>query len=71
MLDWALLFFFYENSKQTRERIAHNYSSGIEFNDFMDLCKKFTSKAYSFLVIDNTLASDNPLLFRNNLSERI
>ena len=37
----------------------------------MDLYKKYTAKPYSCLVIDATLASDNSLRFRNNLSERI
>ena len=41
----------------------------------MNLYKKCTAKAYSFLVIDATtdanLASDNPLRFRKNLLERI
>ena len=30
-----------------------------------------TAKPYSFLVIDATLALDNPLSFSNNLLERI
>ena len=29
--------------------------------------KKYTAKQYSFVVIDATLASDNPLYFRKNL----
>ena len=37
----------------------------------MSLYKKRTSRPYSFLVIDTTLASDNPLCFRKNLVERI
>ena len=37
----------------------------------MNLLKKCTEKPYSFLVIDATLASDNPLHFRINLSEKI
>ena len=37
----------------------------------MNLYEKCTSKPYSFLVIDATLASDNPLSFRNNLIDRI
>ena len=37
----------------------------------MNLCKKCTAKPYSFLVIDATLASDNPSHFRENLLERI
>ena len=37
----------------------------------MNLYKKYIAKLYSFLVIDATLASDNPLSFRKNLLERI
>ena len=37
----------------------------------MNLYKKCTTKPYSFLVIDATLASENPLGFRENLLERI
>ena len=37
----------------------------------MNLCKKGTSKPYSFQVIDTSLASDNSSLFRKNLLERI
>ena len=32
---------------------------------------KCTAKPYSFLVIDCTLPSDNPLHFKKNLLERI
>ena len=37
----------------------------------MNLYKTCTTKPYSFLVVDATLPSDNPLYFRNNLVERI
>ena len=37
----------------------------------MNLYKKYTGKPYSFLFIDSSLASDNSLCFRKNLSERI
>ena len=37
----------------------------------MNLYKTSTAKPYSFLVIDTTLAWDNPLLFRKNLLARI
>ena len=39
-------------------------SSDIDFNDFMNLYKKYAKKPYSFLVIDATCASDNLLHFR-------
>ena len=37
----------------------------------MDLYKKGAAKICSFLVIDTTLASDNPSRFRKNLEEKI
>ena len=37
----------------------------------MNLYKKCTAKPHSFLVIDTTPLSDNPLQFRKNLVERI
>ena len=37
----------------------------------MNFYKKVTAKPYSFIVIDPTLALDNPLYIRKNLSERI
>ena len=37
----------------------------------MNLYRKCDEKPYSFLVIDTTLASDNPSRFRKNLLERI
>ena len=48
-----------------------NHSLDIDCQDFMNLYKKCTAKLYSCLVIDATLASDDPLRFRKNLSERI
>ena len=53
------------------QQIAFNHSSDIDLTDFMNLYKKCTAKPYSFLVIDNTLPSDNPLHFRKNLLKRI
>ena len=58
-------------SKQELQQIAFNHSSDIDFQDFMNLYKKCTTKSFSFLVIDATLASDNILHFRKNLLERI
>ena len=58
-------------NKQEPQQIAFNHSSDIDCKDFMNLYKKCTEKPYSVLVNDATLASDNSLRFRNNLSERI
>ena len=43
-------------NKRELQQIAFNHSSDIDFKNFMNLCKKYTSKTYSFLVIDATLA---------------
>ena len=53
------------------QQIAFNLLSDIDIKDFMNLYKECTAKPYSFLVIDATLASDNLLCFRKNLSKRI
>ena len=58
-------------NKQELQQVAFNCSSDIDFQDFMDLYKKCTEKPYYFLVIDITLASDNPSRFRKNLLEKI
>ena len=58
-------------NKREFQQIAFNHSSGIDFKDFINLYKKCTAKPYSFLVINATLASDNPLRVRKNLLERI
>ena len=54
--------------KRQLQQIAFNHSSDI---DFMNLFKKCTVKPNSFLIIDATLVTDNPLRFRENLLERI
>ena len=58
-------------NKTELQQIAFNHSSDIDFKDFMSLYKKCTAKPYSFLVIDATLASDNPSGFRENFLQRI
>ena len=59
-------------NKRELQQIAFNNSSDIiDFKNFMNLYKKCTATPYSSLVIDTTLALDNPLDFRENLSERI
>ena len=56
-------------NKQELKQIASQSSS--DFPEFIKLYKKCTEKPYSFLVIDNTLASDNPSRFRKNLPKHL
>ena len=57
-------------NKRELQQTAFNNSSDIDFQDFMNLYKKYTAKPYSCLVIDTTLASDNLSPFRKNLSKK-
>ena len=57
-------------NKRELQQIVFSHSSDIDFRQFMNLYKKYTVKSYSFLVIDATLASDNPSCFRKNLLEK-
>ena len=56
-------------NKGELQQIALNHSSDIDFKVFMKIYKKCTAKPYSFLAIDTTLSSGNPLKFRKNLLE--
>ena len=56
-------------NKRELQQIAFNHSSDIDFQDFMNLYEKCTSKPYSFCVIDTTLASDNSSCFRKKSSK--
>ena len=53
------------NKKKLR-RIAYNHSSDIDFKEVLNLYEKCAAKPCSFLVIDATLAWDNPSRFRKN-----
>ena len=51
-------------NKRGLQRIAINHSSDISTKDFTNIYRKCTVEAYSFLVDDTTLASNNPLKFK-------
>ena len=55
-------------NKRELQQTAINHSSDINTKDFANIYRKCTSKPYSFLVNDTTLASNNPLRCRKNLS---
>ena len=55
-------------NKRELQQIAINHSSDINTGDFIEIYRKCTDKPYSFLVIDTTLPSNNPLRFRKNLN---
>ena len=51
-------------NKRELQQTALNNSSDIDFKDFIKIYKKCTAEPYSFLFNDATLASDNPLRFK-------
>ena len=53
--------------KRELQQVAFNHYSDVDFEDFVNLYKKCTSKSFSFLVIQATLATDNSFRFRKNL----
>ena len=54
-------------NKRELQQIALNHSSDIDYKDFIKIYKKYIDKPYSSLFCDNTLPSDDPLIFRKNL----
>ena len=55
------------NNKRELQNIATNHSADINYKDFVKIYKECTRKPYSFLTIDTTLLSSDPLRFRKNL----
>ena len=68
-LNYTHFFTLKIPDKREFQEIALNHSSVIDFKDLIKIHKKCTAEPYSFLVNDATLASDNPLRFRKNISE--
>ena len=57
------------NNRRELQNIAFNHSTDIDYQDFMNIYRECTREPYSFLTIDTTLSSSNPLRFRKNLFE--
>ena len=53
------------------QQIVFNHSFDIDFRNFMNIYKKYTAKQYHFLIIDCTLALNNPLHLRENLFKNV
>ena len=54
-------------NKRELQQIALNWSSVINFKDFIKIYKKCTAEPYSYLVNDTTLPPDNSLRLRDIL----
>ena len=63
-LNATHLFIAKIRNKGELQQIAINHLSDISTKDFINIYKECTAKPYSLLVIDTTLASDDPLRFR-------
>ena len=59
------------NNKKELPNIAINHSADIGYKDFMKIYRECIKKPYSFLTIDTTLLSSNPLRFRKNLFDTL
>ena len=55
------------NNKRELQNITINHSADIVYQDFMKIYRECTKKPYSFLTIDTTLPSTDPLKCRKNL----
>ena len=59
------------NNKTELQNIAINHSADIDYKDFIKIYRECTKEPYSFLIIDTTLPSNNPLRFRKNLFDTL
>ena len=56
-------------NKKELQNIAQEFSGDIDFKDFLKIYKYCMSEPYSFMLIDTTLPSGDPMKFRKNFSE--
>ena len=59
------------NNKRELQNIAINHSAGIDYQDFMKICRECTKKPFNFLTIDTMLSVSDPLRFRKNLFDSL
>ena len=59
------------NNRKELQNIAINHSADIDYQDFIKIYRECTKEPYSFLTIDTTLPSSNPLRFRKNLFDTL
>ena len=55
------------NNKKEFQNIAINHCAGVDYDDFVRIYRKCTSRQYSFLTIDTTLPANDPQRFRKIL----
>ena len=55
--------------KRELQNIAYDNSGDIDFKDFLSIYKNCTKEPNSFLTIDTTVPTGNPIRFRKNFSE--
>ena len=55
------------NNKRELQNIAFNHSADIDYKDFMKIYRECIKEPSSFLTIDTTLPTSDPLRFRKNL----
>ena len=59
------------NDTRELQNIATKHSADIDYKNFMKIYRECTKEPYSFLTIDTTLPTSNPLRFRKNLSDTL
>ena len=58
------------NNRKELQNIAINYSADIDYKDCTKIYRKCVKELYSFLKIDTTLPSTDPLRFRKNFFDQ-
>ena len=59
------------NNRKDLQNIAINHSADIDYKDFMKIYRECTKEPYSFLTIETTLPSSNPLKFKKHLFDTL
>ena len=70
-IKFNTLFNWKINNREELQNIAINHSADIDYRDSMKIYRACVKEPYSFLTIDTTLPSSNPLRFRKKLFDTL
>ena len=58
-------------NRKELQQIAIDHSADIDYKDFLKIYRNCTNEPYSFLTINATLSTDNPVRCRKNFSDSL
>ena len=57
------------HDRKELQQIAFAHPAGIDYKDFLKICRNYTNELYSFFTVHTTLPAGNPMRLKKNFSD--